>query len=118
MGSRKWYNNAFFNTLPEAEKRNAFEKLAVPESYKVGRQLVLNTFSNIDFRKPHAPLLFIGGSSDHIFPSSLTQKIAGSYKDANSRVDVKIFEGKSHFICGEPGWERVADYVLDWYENQ
>ena len=99
-------------------KKKAFEKLAVPESYKVGRQLVLNTFSNIDFRKPHAPLLFIGGSSDHIFPSSLTQKIADSYKNANTGVDVKIFEGKSHFICGEPGWERVADYVLDWYENQ
>jgi hypothetical protein len=49
--------------------------------------------------------------------SSLTQTIAGRYKDSNSRVDVKIFEGKSHFICGEPGWEKVADFILDWYEN-
>jgi hypothetical protein len=45
---------------------------------------------------------------DHIFPVTLTQKIAGSYKDKKSRVDVKIFEDKSHFICGEPGWEKVA----------
>jgi pimeloyl-ACP methyl ester carboxylesterase len=117
MGSRKWYDYAFFNTTPDTEKKKAFEKIAVPESYKVSRQLVLNSFANIDFQKPHAPILFVGGGSDHIFPAKLTQTIAGRYKDPNSRSDVKIFEGKSHFICGEPGWEKVADYILDWYES-
>ena len=112
MGSRKWYDYSFFNTIPDAEKEKAFEKFAVPESYRVSRQLVLDSFSNIDFKKPHAPILFVGGGSDHIFPPNLTQKIAGRYKDTNSRVDVKIFEGKSHFICGEPGWEKVADIYL------
>jgi pimeloyl-ACP methyl ester carboxylesterase len=117
MGSRKWYDYSFFNTLPDSEKEKAFEKFAVPESFKVSRQLVLDSYSNIDFGKAHAPVLFIGGGEDHIFPPSLTKTIAGKYKDAQSRVDVKIFEGKSHFICGEPGWEQVADYVLDWYEG-
>jgi pimeloyl-ACP methyl ester carboxylesterase len=115
MGSHKWYNYAFFNTTPDKEK--VFEKIAVPESYKVSRQLVLNSFSNIDFKKPHVPVLFIGGSNDHIFPPDLTKTLAGKYKDTNSRVDLKIFEGKSHFICGESGWEKVADYILDWYEK-
>jgi pimeloyl-ACP methyl ester carboxylesterase len=118
MGSRKWYDYAFFNTIPETEKEISFEKFAVPESYKVSRQLVLNSFSNIDFKKPHAPILFVGGGSDHIFPPNLTQTIASRYKDVNSLVKVRIFEGKSHFICGEPDWEKVADYILDWYENQ
>ncbi|MFB9079179.1 alpha/beta hydrolase [Flavobacterium procerum] len=116
MGSRKWYDYAFFNTIPEAEKRSSFEKFAVPESYKVSRELVLNSFSNIDFKKPHAPLLFIGGGNDHIFPPSLTKTIASKYRDANSKIELKIFEGKSHFICGEPGWQNVADYILNWYE--
>lgn len=118
MGSHKWYDYAFFNTIGDAEKEKAFEKFAVPESYKVSRQLVLNSFSHIDFKQPHEPILFVGGGSDHIFPPTLTRTIAGRYKDVNSRVDVKIFEGKSHFICGEPGWEQVADYILEWYENQ
>jgi pimeloyl-ACP methyl ester carboxylesterase len=117
MGSRKWYDYSFFNTIPAAEKEKAFERFAVPESYKVSRQLVLNSFSNIDFKKSHAPILFIGGGNDNIFPPGLTRSIAGKYKDANSRVDVKIFEGKSHFICGEPGWETVADHILHWNEN-
>jgi pimeloyl-ACP methyl ester carboxylesterase len=117
MGSRKWYDYAFFNTIPAAEKEKAFDKLAVPESYKVSRQLVLNSYSNIDFKKAHEPILFIGGGSDHIFPPALTKTMAGKYSDKNSKVDIKIFEGKSHFICGENGWESVADYILNWYEK-
>ncbi|MGM9475270.1 alpha/beta hydrolase [Pedobacter sp. GSP4] len=117
MGSRKWYDYAFFNTLPDEMRASAFAKLAVPESFKVSRQLVLDSFSNIDFKKPHAPLLFIGGGSDHIFPPELTKTIAGRYQHSSSRVDLKIFDGKSHFICGEQGWEKVADYILDWHEN-
>ncbi|MHC0442616.1 alpha/beta hydrolase [Flavobacterium sp. 3-210] len=117
MGSREWYDYAFFNTIPESEKQKAFEKFAVPESYKVSRELVLNSFSNINFKKSHEPILFIGGGSDHIFPPSLTQTIAKKYSDNSGRVDLKIFNGKSHFICGEPGWEIVADYILSWYED-
>ncbi len=117
MGSRAWYDYAFFNTLPADVKKKNFDDFAVPESYKVSRQLVLNGYSNIDFKKAHVPLLFIGGGSDNIFPPGLTRTIAGRYSDKSSRVDVKIFDGKSHFICGEPGWEAVADHILDWYEK-
>lgn len=117
MGSAEWYDKCFFNTLPETDRAKAFETIAVPESFKVSRQLVLKSFSNIDFRKSHAPILFIGGGSDNIFPPTLTETIAKRYKEKNSRVDLKVFGGKSHFICGEPGWEEVADYILNWYEK-
>lgn len=117
MGSRKWYDYAFFNTVSYNEKEENFKKFAVPESYKVSRQLVLNPYSNINFKKPHQPLLFIGGGRDHIFPASLTNKIAKKYTDQNSRVDLRIFDEKSHFICGEKGWQEVADYIIDWYEK-
>jgi pimeloyl-ACP methyl ester carboxylesterase len=117
MGSREWYNQCFFNTLPEADRAKAFDSVAVPESFKESRQLVLKSFSNIDFSKQHEPILFIGGGKDNIFPPSLTKTIAGKYKDKNSRVDLQIFDDKSHFICGEPGWEKVADHIIDWYEK-
>ena len=117
MGTRAWYDNAFFNTLPESERAKAFDAIAVPESYKVSRQLVLNPFANIDFKKPHAPLLFIGGGKDNIFPPSLTRTIAGKYSDKDSRIDLKVFEDKSHYICGEPGWEKIADHIVGWYEG-
>jgi len=118
LGSRAWYDRCFFNTLPKNERAKAFDSIAVPESFKVSRQLVMKSFSNIDFTKAHKPILFIGGGKDHIFPASLTTTIAKKYKDKNSNVGLKIFEDRSHFTCGEPGWEKVADYILEWYERQ
>lgn len=117
MGSREWYDRAFFNTVPAKQKEEYFNQFAVPESFKVSRQLVLNSYSNIDFNKPHAPILMIGGGSDTIFPPGLTTTIAGKYSDKQSKVDLHIFPGRSHFICGEKGWEEVADYILDWFEK-
>jgi hypothetical protein len=29
-------------------------------------------------------------------------------------TDYKEFEGRSHYTLGQPGWEEVADYALDW----
>ncbi|MCS3871460.1 dipeptidyl aminopeptidase/acylaminoacyl peptidase [Chryseobacterium ginsenosidimutans] len=56
-------------------------------------------------------------SNDNIFPAEFSRKIAGAYKDKNSIVDFKIFEGRSHFIAGEKNWEEVAGYVLNWLKK-
>lgn len=117
MGSKEWYHKAFFNNYTKAESDKLYNEIAVPESRKVARDTVLKSFAAVDFKKPHNPLLFIGGSKDAIFHSSFTQRIAGRYKDKNSIVDVKVFDGKSHFIAGEQGWEDVAGYVLNWIEE-
>jgi alpha-beta hydrolase superfamily lysophospholipase len=90
----------------------------VPESRKIARETLLKSFANVDFKKAHNPLLFIGGMKDNIFAAEFTKKIASRYQDKNSIVDYKAFEDRSHFIAGEPGWEEVADYVLNWIENK
>jgi pimeloyl-ACP methyl ester carboxylesterase len=117
MGTEEWYRKAFFNTLSQAEADKAFEAIAVPESRKIGRDTVLKSFSNVDFRKPHSPLLFIAGGKDTIFPPALTRKIAARYKDRNSSVAYKEFAERSHFTCGEKGWEDVAGYILNWIKS-
>lgn len=117
MGSREWYHYAFFNNMSRAESDKEFDKVAVPESRTVARDTLLKSFSKVDFKKPHNPLLFIAGENDHIFPADFTRKIAGSYKDKNSRVDYKVFAGRSHYIAGEKGWQEVAQYVENWIEK-
>ncbi len=117
LGSPKWFDYAFFNTLEEELRPAAYEANAVPESFKVNTSLLFDEFARVDFAQPHVPLLFLGGTSDHIFPADFTRRIANGYRDEDSRVDVKIYEGRSHFTCGEPGWESVADDILDWYES-
>jgi len=31
-----------------------------------------------------------------------------------SKTELKEFAGRTHFICGQPGWEEVADAALAW----
>jgi len=115
--NKKWFHHAFANTLTSAESDKVFDKFAVAESRNIPRQTLFNSFANIDLKKAHNPLLFIGGEKDNIIPPSLTKKIATSYKDKNSIADYKIFKGKSHFICGEESGREVADYVLNWLDE-
>ena len=117
LGSKEWYHKAFFNNYTKQESDQLYETVAVPESRKIARDTVLKSYAKIDFKKAHNPILFIGGQKDNIFPAAFTAKIASKYQDKNSKVDVKLFEGRSHFICGEQGWEEVAKYVQLWIEG-
>jgi pimeloyl-ACP methyl ester carboxylesterase len=118
MGSKAWYHKAFFNNYTREESDRLFDKIAVPESRKIARNTLFTSFANIDHKRPHAPMLFIGGEKDNIFPASFTKRIAGAYKDKSSITDFKSFPGRSHFIAGEKGWEEVADYVIDWINKR
>jgi hypothetical protein len=62
-------------------------------------------------------MLLIGGGKDLIAPSSMTEEIFKKQKHAASLTEYKFYEDRSHYICGEPGWEEVADFALVWAEK-
>jgi pimeloyl-ACP methyl ester carboxylesterase len=68
-------------------------------------------FANDD----RAPLLFISGGSDHILPP-VTQEhnYRKNAKHSEAISAHVVFPGRDHFTCGEPGWEAVADFALEW----
>ena len=59
-----------------------------------------------------SPLLFISGSADHLMPPSIQRSNAKHWND-KVITEVKEFEGP-HLLPAAPGWEKVADYALDW----
>ena len=113
---KKWFNFAITNTLPKDQSDLLFEQFAVPESRETPRAS-LQKIAKIDTKKPHVPLLFLGGLEDVIIPNVLLRKTIKKYTDEDSIVDSKFYEGKDHFICGAPGWEEVAEYSLNWLSN-
>jgi alpha-beta hydrolase superfamily lysophospholipase len=71
--------------------------------------------TRVDFRNPdRAPLLLIGGGSDHTVPAVIDRSTAKHYGKSPALTEYKEFPGRSHFTIGEPGWEEVADYALSW----
>ncbi|MDB5188371.1 MAG: hypothetical protein JWO50_891, partial [Candidatus Kaiserbacteria bacterium] len=63
-------------------------------------------------------LLLIGGEQDEIIPAHLSKKNADAYTDPGSVTTFKEYPGRSHYICGEPGWAEVAAYVAEWLAEQ
>ena len=105
------FQYAFVNGMPLEEQRAAFEKYVVPESRRVPRESLT---AKIDFKHPHAPLLIIAGGNDHIIPASLNKTNYEKYQASASITDFKEFAGRNHFLLGQPGWEVIADYCVEW----
>lgn len=111
------FHETFANTLTAEESRAAWERFAVHESRNVLRS-ALGHDGHVDLKKAHAPLLLLSASEDHIIPASLVEKNADAYAKDSGVVGYHEFPGHGHFICGEPGWESVADFILGWIRNQ
>ena len=117
MCIRDRYHKAFFNNYSKEESDILYETVAAPESRKLAKDPLFKSSAKLDLKKPHEPLLFIGGENDAIFPAAFSRKIAQAYQDKNSIADFKAFPGRSHFIAGEKNWEEVAEYVLNWLKK-
>jgi len=116
------FHYSFTNMLDRDASDAAWQRYHIPApgswvwaygliaNFKPGRQETWVDYS-LDER---APLLFIAGNEDHIMPPSVNWSNARHYAKSAARTDYHEFDGRDHFTCGEPGWEMVADYALDW----
>jgi pimeloyl-ACP methyl ester carboxylesterase len=119
--SPEQFHYAFTNTLTEEASRQAYDRYAAPTP---GRILFQGGLANVtydaattyDFASDdRAPLLFISGGSDHILPPMVQRENYNKNARHSTAVTAhKVFGGRDHFTCGEPGWEAVADFALDW----
>lgn len=114
----KQFQYAFTNTMTLAESTAVSEEFQIPAPakplFQAASSLMFNTGdSKVDYAKAdRAPLLFIAGGADHIVPAKVNRKNAKKY--STGIVEVKEFEGRTHYIVGQDGWEEVADYALEW----
>jgi len=119
--TEKDFHYAFTNNLTEEQSKAVYDRYAVPVS---GRMLFQAGLANVT---PHtamtynfanddrAPLLFISGGNDHALPPAVQhENYDKNVKHSKAVTAYKLFGGRSHYTCGEDGWEQVADLALDW----
>jgi pimeloyl-ACP methyl ester carboxylesterase len=112
------FQYAFTNTLTKEESLVAYERYHIPAPGRFIFDGALANFNphaatKVDFDKEdRAPLLFIAGGADHIVPASVNKSNARHYN--SGIIAYKEFPGRSHYTVGQPGWEEVADYALEW----
>ncbi|MEQ4301730.1 alpha/beta fold hydrolase [Plantactinospora sp. B6F1] len=114
------FHYAFANTMSRDEAEQAYQRHHVPAAGHVLFESALanlnpRTALRVDFgNERRAPLLLIAGGADHVAPPSVTKATAGQYRKSTAVTGYKEFPGRSHYILGQPGWEEVADYALNW----
>jgi pimeloyl-ACP methyl ester carboxylesterase len=115
----KQFKYAFGNLMTESESERIWRRYAVPGAGAVLWEGALANMKRhsplgIDWAKPdRSPLLILGGGSDHVVPPGLSRSIFKHYRGP-ATVEYKEFPGRSHFTCGQDGWEEVADFALSW----
>lgn len=107
---------AFWHTGSDDEVRAAFEEHVVPESRLVGRGPI-GREGAVDFGAARPPLLMIAGELDHIIPASLNRANAARYDAARAPTTLVELKGRTHYLCGQPGWEEVADTAMRWIDE-
>lgn len=120
--TEKEFHYAFGNHLGAAASKVLWEKYSVPAAAHVLWQSALSLLGGgdgaVDWgKKDRAPLLLIAGTKDHVVPEAIVHDEKKKYKGP-AIVDVKVFEGKTHGIVNQEGWEEVAGYALSWCEEK
>ncbi len=112
MSFTEW-QYAFTNGMPFDVQKEAYYNLLVPESKLLVRDATTSA-AKVDFARPHAPLLFLAGSTDRFIPASLNYSNYKKYTDSKSITDYKEFAGRNHFVLGQPDWKENVDFILNW----
>jgi pimeloyl-ACP methyl ester carboxylesterase len=115
---RPTFDEAVYSVLYKLKKKNQkeiFDKY-VYESGKVLFEigfwfLDFNRATKVDESQIRCPVLVVSGAEDRITPPPVVKKIAKKYKTV---ATYKSFSNHGHWVLGEPGWEKIAEYVADW----
>jgi pimeloyl-ACP methyl ester carboxylesterase len=118
--SEEQWHYAFTNTIDAEESRRLYQRYAIPAPGSIIWSGMLANLmpgpqdAHVDYRNPNrAPLLFVSGGEDPIMPPSVQRSNAAHYK-GDTVTEVREFAGYPHLLPAAPGWEGIADEVLDW----
>ena len=118
------FHYAFMNNSSRDEASRFHERYVVPGPRRVLLQTELanlNPFAETAInvrRNNRAPLLLIAASQDHMAPPVMVRAIARAYRDSFATTDYREFQGRTHLIIAQSGWQEVANYALDWVFDQ
>ena len=99
----------YFSQKPARETILETIHFIQPESTRAVTEMVALPPLPMFGRKPNVPVLFMGGSEDQIFPSSLLLITA-----LNWNGQTAIIKGAGHMLMLDPQWQDAAQQISRW----
>jgi len=115
MISFKKWKNEFANGMTCERQKDSFYKYATPESKLIIRD-TLKCVGEINFTKPHAPLLFTSGGYDQFIPAEMNYKNYLDYKKGPSTTEYMHFRYHNHLVFENFVCREQADFIIRWLQ--
>ena len=107
----------YAQTLGEEEAKATYERHVVPAPGRIYWEGLLGIGTAVAHAKRTKPLLLVAGLNDRTVEPGMVRANYRRHQRAAAPVELREFPGRSHWLIAEPGWEEVADTVLDWVEK-
>jgi pimeloyl-ACP methyl ester carboxylesterase len=112
--TRERFGRLFANAAPPALVDAAYSTYVIPAPGKIFHHAAFWRATAAGPKRRTQPLLITGGTADRLISPYLSRAAFRSQKRSPARTDYLEFEGRSHFLIAEPGWEQAAETALDW----
>jgi non-heme chloroperoxidase len=104
--------------LPEKERDAVFARF-VPESGLATFEIMqwmfdLKRATQVDARAVTCPILCFAGARDRVNPPATVRRLARRY---GGRARYEELPDHSHWLIGEPGWQKIASGTLMWLDR-
>ncbi|WP_413616306.1 alpha/beta hydrolase [Halomonas cupida] len=80
--------------------------------------VALGVGSRLLFNHERGPLLLISGGDDRMVASSVVLANYSYQRRSLSPTDFILLPGYGHLLITQPGWEHVADRIIEWLQQQ
>lgn len=115
------FHYTFGNDLTREASDVIWEEQAIPSYNRLFFEGVAGAVtgrgaSRVDFGKAdRAPLLVVAGTRDHVVPPSIARAVVRRYQSKGTAlVEYREYEGRTHRLVSQDGWEEIASTALDW----
>ncbi|MEA2676334.1 MAG: hypothetical protein QOJ81_475, partial [Chloroflexota bacterium] len=114
------FRYAFVHTMSEEDAQRTYDEYVTPETGRIFFQDAIAGFSphspaKVNFgNKSRPPLLIVGGQADRIVPAKLVKRTVRKYAGAGAHVQYREFEGRTHWLIAQDGWQEIAQAIEEF----
>lgn len=115
--TRERFGRLYANGAPADQADAAYRDYVVPAPGMIFHEAAFSLGTRVRPERRAQPLLITAGTEDRLISPYLSRAAYRLQRQSSAPTDYTEFEGRSHLLIGEPGWEEVALHTLSWIER-